>query len=621
MNNVNIRLRIVLIIVSLISLTVIVRIIYLSLIDSEDYNIFEKEEYMAKRGDIFDRNGHLFAISDELDSIYALPFEMTAKKEIAAKLSSILNIKEKTILEKLQSKKNFIWIKRQINPDQAERIVKEKIKGVYLKKEYKRFYPNKNLASQILGFCDIDNRGVEGIEKALDSYLIQNLNRENRPDIEQEAFNLTLTIDANIQGFAEYSIRNAVISEKAESGSLIFVDGKTGEILAMANYPDFDPNFYSNYNQKNFRNTAIFNQYEPGSVFKIFTIASLLDYNAITKNDFFVCDGVYHKGNLKVKCTGIHGPQNIAGIFKYSCNDATLQAANRIEGKVLYGYLKTFGFGETSSLLLTGEQSGLFRDISKWTDRSMLAVPIGQEISVNAMQMVRAATTFVNDGVMIDPFIVKNIFDDNKKIIKEFSRTEIRRVLRKGVSKDIIKAMESATDEIGGSARRLKIEGINFAAKSGTAEIFDPKTNKYSDKEVTSSLITVFPAENPRYIAYVVFHNVYHDEEGRVRWGGIIGSNLLNNFITRLTGYVDFGSENQITVKQKDVSISKQFKKLSKLPEIMPDLIGLSGGDAESIFSNLNVKVKINGAGLVYKQSPEDGTTLTKGMEIVLYLK
>jgi len=544
----NFRLKLLMIVFIVIPVVLIIRILYLISVDMDDYSIIGENEISQKRGNIYDRNNHILAISDDLNSIYANPNEIKDKKALSIYLSKILNINKNDLEKKLLSKKNFVWIKRQITPLQVDTIKKEKIAGLYFKNEYKRFYPNKNLASHIIGFCNIDNSGVEGVEKSFDGYLKENNNKkENTP------YNIKLTIDSFIQTVAEDALKNSVLNENAESGTLILLDGVTGEILTLANYPDYDPNFYSSYDQKYFRNSGIFNQYEPGSVFKVFVMALLMDANLLSKNDYFVCKGYIEKNGIKVKDTGIHGPVNIAGIFKYSCNVGTLEAANKINESDFYNYLKLFGFGESTGVSLTGEQIGLLRDVKNWSKRSMLAIPIGQEISVNALQIVKASTVFVNDGIMVEPIIIKSIFDNNNNPVKDYTRKEVRRVVRKGISKDIIKAMESATDEIGGSARLLKIEGINFAAKSGTAEIYNSVLKKYSDSYVTSSLLAIFPAEKPRYIAYIVFHNVYHDKEGRIRWGGIIGSKLLNSFISKLTAYLEIDTENKINLNKENI--------------------------------------------------------------------
>ncbi|MCK4797236.1 MAG: PASTA domain-containing protein [Spirochaetes bacterium] len=614
----NIRLRIILILSLIISISIGIRIIYLSSKKPEEYNILEKGEFTIKRGEILDRNNRLLAISDELESVYANPKEIKSLDITSKKLSQILNISQKSIIKKLKQNKSFVWIKRQITPKQANIIKFQKINGIKLKKEYKRFYPNKNLASHILGFCDIDSTGVEGIEKSMDSYLISNISDQNlmEKNTKLEGLNITITIDSNIQAIAEKIISQGVINEKANAGSLILLDGKTGEILCMANYPDFDPNSFKDYTQKNFRNYSIFYQFEPGSVLKIFTIAALLDTNSITKSDFFYCDGAYKKNNVTVKCTGVHGVINYYDILKYSCNDGMLQACENINDVNLHHYLKSFGFGMRTSIILPGEQPGILRDIDKWSHRSMFSIPLGQEISVNALQILRAATVYVNDGIMIEPFIIKKITDINNKIIKSNKPKQIRRVIKKGISQNILNAMKNSTSE-GGTAKDLNVEGIEFAAKSGTAQIYDKKINKYLENDFTSSLLVIFPFNNPRYVVYVVFHN----PKVEIKWGGVIGAKIINRFVSSLTGYIDFYPDKSFSIKNKNIKINKEFKKLMKIPAKMPDLKGLSAHDVMDIFSLIDVNFEVKGNGIVYSHYPKKNEIINKNTIIKLYLK
>lgn len=543
----SIRLRIIIISSVIISLLVIIRIIYLSTLDTQDFVLYEKNEFNFNRWNIYDRNGKILATNNSFYSLYATPSEITKKKETADKIASILNIKSRDIFDKINTNKNFVWIKRFLKDYEYNNLLKESIKGLYFKKEYKRIYPHNNLLSHTLGFTNIDNKGAEGIEKSFDDILRSELEFNNEENKKQE-FNLCLTIDINIQAIAEYSLKEGVEREYADIGSLLFIDGKTGEILAMASYPDFNPNNFTTYNQENFRNPIIFNQYEPGSVFKIFTISSLLDKGYISKDHYWECDGIFEKNGNKIKCTGIHGLVNIAGIMKYSCNDATLQASDKISSKEFYEYLKKFDFGESTGINLPGEQTGILRDLKNWSLRSKMAISIGQEISVNALQIVKAATTFINDGIMLKPILVKSIKDKNGKVIQEFKREEIRRVIKSGISQLIVDSMIESTST-GGSVRRLQIEGIQFAAKSGTAQVFDYKLNKYSDQNVTSSLLVLFPANNPRYIIYTLYYN----PKGRVKWGGIICAYLLNDFISNIIGYMDFDLTEKIKIKNNDI--------------------------------------------------------------------
>ncbi len=615
------RIIIIVILVFLISTLMIVRIIYLSRANPNDFIISGTTNDVVKRGKIYDRNHRILAISAELDSCYANPKEIKDKAQIAKIISTTLLIPEKDLFNKLTQNKHFVWVDRHIKRELSENLKDLDIKGIYFRKEYKRFYPNSKLLSHILGFCNIDNEGVEGLEKSFDDYLSPKNLTEASPSNKLSGYNLSLTIDSNIQMFAEDSIRNGVLSEKAESGTLILADGKTGELIAVANYPDFDPNNFSKYDQQKFRNIAIFNQYEPGSAFKIFSISPLLDSGLITKDEHFLCEGTYTQDGITIRDSTHtkHGLINMAGIFKYSCNVGTLKATNKIDRRDFYNYLKLFGFGESTGVMLPGEQRGVLRDIGNWSKRSMLAIPIGQEIGVNAMQMVAASTVFVNDGVLLNLNLVKDIYDDNNKIIQSFRRREVRRVLKEGIAPQIIEGMRAATDEIGGTARFLKIDGLSFAAKSGTAEIFDVKTKKYSDNVVTSSLLTIFPAEKPRYIAYVVFHNVEHTPEGRVRWGGIIGAKLLDNFISKMTGYIEIDSKVKVDVNLNNLEPVTVQNRLESLPSKMPNFISLSVGDAVSILSKVDLKIEVVGSGTIKKQTPSRGENIDNGDTITLY--
>ena len=626
MKKINIRLRVLLIIIFILSLSAAIRIIYLSLQATDAYSILERGEFTFKRGDILDRNNKILATSDELDSLYANPREVKSVEKVAKILSDILNMPESSIIEKLKTRNNFVWMKRQVPPNQAEIIKAKKLSGIGLKKEYKRFYPNKDLASHILGFCNVDSKGVEGIEKSMDSYLISDVSKQNLgvDETENDGLNVALTVDANIQAFSDKTISLFSKKFKADAGSMILLDGKSGEILSMSNYPNFDPNSYYEYDQESFRNYSIFNQYEPGSVMKIFSVASLLDNDDITKNDFFYCNGSYTDNGVTVNCTGVHGSVNYYGIFKYSCNSGMLQAAKRIKDVDFYHYLKLFGFGLRTTVLLPGEQPGLFRDIENWNFRSMMSIPIGQELSVNALQIVRASTTFLNDGIMIEPYIVKNIVDKNNKIIKTYDRKEVRRVLKEGISQKVITAMKGAT-EAGGSAGKLNVEGIQFAAKSGTAQVFDTRLNQYSSKNFTSSLIVFFPFEKPKYILYIVFFNPkskYNEVQNSVApaWGGIIGAETINYFLGSLTSYLEINPTINYQISEKEISQNREFSKVKSLPIIMPDVKGLSAGDVMDIFSLVNIKFKISGSGRVINQSPDAGATLNSGATIKLEL-
>ena len=471
-----------------------------------------------------------------------------------------------------------------------------------------------------MGFCNIDNEGIEGVEKTMNKYLKHdNDNDFNDKSRISNGYNIQLTIDSSVQAMAEKALNKHASDIGAESGCLVLLDGKTGEVVALANYPDYNPNYYNKYSQENFRNNAIFYQFEPGSVFKVFTMAGMIANGGVDLETLYFCNRVYSDGFDSVKCTGRHGYIDLGGLFKTSCNVATLQAAETINKTDLYYYLKAFGFGETTDVELPGEQQGVIRSPERWTRRSMLAVPIGQEVSTNAMQIVQAATTLVNDGQLMRAHLVRHIYDNNGKIIKTNSPKVIRRVLPEGLAKDVVLAMGKSTDEIGGSVKRLKVDGINFAAKSGTAQMYDAENQRYSTVEVSSSILAVFPMEEPRYIVYTVLHR----PKSEVTWGGVICSYLLNDFISSFSGYLDiyppaFSVEANKILKDNTVNC---YKRISSLPAQLPDLRGISAGDACDILSEVNIHVYSYGTGKIYRQEPAAGTTLENDDTVKLYLK
>jgi len=614
----NIRVRAVILFTLIIAILLCVRLIYLAALDPEDYIFFEENKHFFKRGDIYDRNGVLLAVSDELYSVYANPKEIKSVEEAGIKLSPILNMPQDKIIEKIKTNKSFIWIKRQVSPKQSQMIKDLKLNGISLQAEYKRLYPGKRLASHILGFCDIDNNGQEGIEKSLNSSLISYKKLGSYDYSKMESGNnVYLTIDAFIQAVAENTIKEAVIKENADYGSLILMNGKTGEVLSMANFPDFDPNSYNEFQQKDFRNYSIFYLFEPGSVFKVFNIAALLDKGVLDKSDFFYCDGLYKDNYVSIKCTGVHGSINYYDILKYSCNESMIQAGLAIKDIDYYKYLKAFGFGEPTGIVLSGEQSGLLRRLEDWTpDVSARFISIGQEISVSALQIVRAATSFVNDGILLEPLIVGRIINQDNQIIKEYKRKEIARVYKSGIAENIIAGMKTS-GEPGGTVARLKIGGMTFAAKSGTAQIYDVSRKMYRDDEVTSSLLVIFPSEDPLYIAFIVFHK----PRNQIKWGGIIGAYALNDFFKNLNTYLFVDNLKTFEIKRSDLKVTREYKKVENLPVKMPDLKGLTSGDVLEIFSKVNVKIEIDGRGTIYKHKPETGEVLSSGSVLKLYLK
>ncbi len=611
------RLRFTILIVFIISILLSIRIIYLISADPSEYIGKQSDKLSSIRGDIYDRNGVLLAVSDELFSIYAHPKEIKSdfKNDYSIKLSQILSQTHQEIFNKLNSQAKFVWLARQVSYETYILIKQLNLKHIGIEKEYKRIYPNENTASHILGFCNIDQKGLEGLEKSYDSILLKE--SSILTDINIDTNNIVLTIDSFIQMQAEKALKRHMLINNADTGTLIIMDGTNGEILAMAGSPDFNPNTYNLFKQSDFRNPAIFNQYEPGSVQKIFSLAAVVDINPHIMQNSFYCDGEYEKNGTKVKCTGNHGWVGIGEILKYSCNDGTLQALESITSEQIFQYLYDMDFGKKTGLDLIGEQTGVFRDIKRWSARSRFAIPIGQELSVNAMQIAKASTIFLNNGNMLQPIIIKGVFTSDGKPVLHNKRTVIRNIIKPETAGYILRSMQFTTQS-GGTDTHLKVEGINFLAKSGTAQIFDVRNNKYSTSEVTSSLITFFPANSPKYIVY----GFLEKPKGQTYWGGIIVASMISEFITNISSYIPVETENSYEINNKLMYTNKQINQIEDYPFTMPDLKGLSTSEVLFIFSKVRNNIIINGqSGTVYNQSISTGAVVKEKMNIEISIK
>ncbi len=614
----SIRLRVLIFVSLFITLILVSRVIYLITIDPEKFMGRQNILTDTRRGDIYDRNGVLLAVSDELYSIYAHPDKIAQeeKRTYADKLSLVLDIPVNEILAKLEQTSSFVWIKRQVPYDKYIIIEDMQLSFIDAAKEFKRSYPSGKTASHILGFCNIDQIGLEGIESRYDQILSRQGSVLNETYLDTN--NIVLTIDSFIQLQAEKALKNHAEINNPRTGALILMDGLNGEILAMSGFPDFNPNTYSQYNQSTFRNPAIFYQYEPGSVQKLFTMAAILDKNPSVINMKFYCGGQYEANGITVKCTGNHGEVDIGGILKYSCNTGTLSAMEYLSSENLFNYFEKMDFGIKTGIELPGEQQGIFRSFDQWSGRSRYAIPIGQEMSVNALQIVKAATIFLNNGQLLKPQIIKTVFTTDGRIVLENRREVIRQVISKSTAEMVLNSMQFATQS-GGIETQLKVNNINFLAKSGTAQIFDSTTNRYSTTEVTSSLIAFFPAENPRYIVYG-----YLDRpKGETYWGGIIIGRMIKEFIENISGYLPIETYNTFIINQNSlVSETNNIEPLTGFPFIMPDIKGMTPSDVLYLFSAVNTNIVLKGQGsTVNNQNPAPGIVVNSPITIEVSLR
>ncbi|MFA6142583.1 MAG: penicillin-binding transpeptidase domain-containing protein [Candidatus Omnitrophota bacterium] len=513
-------------------------------IAAEQHNV--SVEIPPLRGTIFDSNMRVLAVNINTDSIYANPRLVKDEEITAAKLSAILNVNQTVILERLSRDKSFVWIKRKVSPQESAQVKSLKIEGVEVMKESKRVYPNGYSACHVLGTVDTDNIGLEGLELYYNKYLkgesgslasTQDAKRKLLESYQYEyvppknGFSLVLTIDEVIQNIAERELGKMYEKYNAKGASIIVMDPRTGDILAMANYPNYDLNNFSKRPIESIRNRAINDFFEPGSVFKVITASAILEENAVKLTDKFYCEkGEWHIAKRILHDHTPHGIMTFKEIIEMSSNIGTLKAASLLGAERMYKYIRLFGFFDRTGIDLPGEVVGINRPISRWSSVSMYAIPMGQEVTTTAMQLACAISVIADNGFLVKPRIVKKVLDPKGNVVKEFPPSAIRKVISsntvvkmRGVLKGVVET---------GTGKKAKVEEYNVGGKTGTAQKIEPG-GRYSHERFVASFIGFAPVERP--IISVV---VCVDEPHPVYYGGDVAAPVFKHVVDESLKYL-----------------------------------------------------------------------------------
>jgi len=615
--NKNIKIRFIFfgIATGILSLIIIGKFFSLMLLSPESPSI-SAAETIVERGPILDRNGRILAIQNQLDSVETwIPYINNAE-ESAQLLSGILEIDYDKLLSDFNTRRGSMWIKRKITPTESS-AVKElqdqgKLEGIYLRKEYGRNYPEQRLASHLLGYAGTDNTGLDGIEYTLNDIL--------SPDPElfeqKEAYGnqLFLTIDTNIEFFAEKYAAEALKKHNAESVMIVVMDADNADILACTSMPDFDPNTFYEFSDSQRKNRAFSIAYEPGSVMKVFSIASFLELGGINLNSHFYSNGLYENDAIPqpISDLAVYGDMTLADIIKYSSNVGSAYASDTVSKDDFYQMLLALGFGSQTELPLPGESSGLLRSPDKWSARSKPTIAFGQELLVSAVQMATACTVFSNDGVLLKPHLIDKILSPDGSILEEAEREPLRRVFSPETARAMLLMMETAT-ETGGTAHRMKTEGLRISAKTGTSQVIDPLTRTYSEENYIASALAIFPTENPKLIVYVVIQN----PKGASYYGGRIASPVVKKIIDETVPYLGIERTTD-TVFEHSGKIKVPQADTIEVVDRVPDFTGYTKRQIMHLLSDSRFKLIISGEGWITGQTPPPGTPLTEGMEIHL---
>lgn len=617
------RFRVFFTVLLIVSLTVLGRYGYIMLKPAPDSEGVTFP--LVERGPILDRNGRLLALQTELDTVEAWLPSVKDPENTAKLLSENLSgVEYNDILTQLTSSENsnFLFIKRKISPTETEKIRslinKGLLEGISIRPEYGRNYPEKDLAAHVIGYTGTDNVGLEGIEYKFNSVL-------SPPVISSEkdilyGNQVYLTIDTNIQYIAEQIAKKAYIDNKAERVMMLVMEAKTGDLLAYTSIPTFDPNNFQKYPLINREDSPVSFAYEPGSVFKIFSVASFLELGGITEQDTFDTSGGYNPDFFKknhippITDLGNYGVLNAEKTLIYSSNVGVSYMSETVDKNEYYNMLKNFGFGQTTGIPLNGESNGILKDPSKWSLRTKPTISFGQEIAVSAIQVISAATVFANSGVLLKPHIVKKIVAPDGTVIKEYKREPVREVISPGTAESVLKMMQKVTEE--GTARRARIQGFNISAKTGTAQIQDPKTGEYSTTDFLGSVLAIFPTEDPEIITYLVIDRPMGD----YTYGGRIGSPLIKEFAEQL-----------IPIMGLDLTNTKRFihtgnLQLTKNPLTasdgkMPDFTGRSKREVLEFLRANNLKGNLKGEGWAYFQFPPADSPISENMTVFAEFK
>ena len=546
-------------------LAVLGRVFFLQILKADYYIQKAKSQHERtvtlepRRGRILDKNGRILAVSIQLKSLFAKPAQIDSPSKTARLLSPILKIPYHKLLNNIKSKRKFIWIKRKLPPEQTKLVQQLDLTGIGIIEDFQRYYPNENFAGQLLGYAGIDTQGLEGIESKYEPLLagkpaVYVVEKEGMfrtvplskiPKKIPDQYSLQLTIDSTIQHFAEKALQEGVVKSQADRGNVVVLHSKTGAILAMASYPGFDPNRYQQYNRNHHLNQAVTLGYEPGSTFKMITIAAGLSENLITPDQEFFCEnGAYKIGSNIIRDSSPHGLMTLQQVLKKSSNICSAKIGMSMSPSRFHEYILRFGFGRRPNSGIAAEATGRVISPKKWQTIDHANISFGQAILVSPLQMVSAANVFANEGQWVPPFIVENVIDKNGEKLREIrdKKGEVSHkfgigtrstVVESSVSKLVRKYLISVTQK-GGTAQQAAIKGYQVAGKTGTSQIYDQQIGRYSKTRYIASFVGFAPAFEPLITVLVVV------EQPRTSYyGGTIAAPIFKEIVQRTLLFKD----------------------------------------------------------------------------------
>ncbi len=607
------------------------RAFYLQVLSQPDWQRRAERQHQKlitltpQRGTIFDRNHEELALSTEVDSIYAEPRKVSNPAGQARALAKVLGLSSRELKAKLSSKKNFVWLKRQAPPSESDQVRKLQLAGIHFTREHRRFYPNSEIGAQVVGFTGVDPKGLEGIELQYDSLI---LGQGGIMEIERDALgrgmgagdhlvqegrrgsDLVLTLDRNIQYIAEKELAAGVKKTNSSAGTALVIDPSTGDILAMASQPDYNPNSFKHYRPNHWRNRALCDTYEPGSTLKVFVMAAALNEGVVHSGQKIDCE----KGSFWVGGRVIHDHHpyeklTVEEIVKFSSNIGSAKIGKALERERLYNYLRDFGFGAPTGIDLPGEVGGLLRSPSRWFELDLAAISFGQGLTVTSLQLARATAAIANGGNLMSSDLVRKVIDNQGQVVEERRPRTVRRVVSESVARKVARMMAMTTEK-GGTGTLAAVPGFKVAGKTGTAQKVDPVTGGYSADKRVASFVGFVPVEDPRLVVLVVL-----DEPQGKTYGGLVAAPVFSRIASQALRYLKVApTEDSFQSPLPPIVEMAALEEPEPEPAEgdaagmrMPNFSGMSYRQVLETMARTGINVRLDGTGRVVRQSPPAG--------------
>jgi cell division protein FtsI (penicillin-binding protein 3) len=623
-------------------------------------------EISPKRADIFDRNLHALAMSAAVNSCFAVPIEVADPQMVARLLGSVLGVSPDEMEARLASSRSFVWIARKLPPETVARIQALNLRGIYFQPEDKRFYPKRDLAAAVLGYVDIDEKGLGGIEYGLNDRIRSKPGRmliladaksrwydssDKKPDA---GSSVVLTLDENIQFMAERELAAAIQQTGSKAGTVIVQDPSNGEILAMANWPTFNPNAPAESKPESRENRAIANLYEPGSVFKIVTLSAAIDQGLTNPDEVVDCQmGAIYIAGHRIRDHMPFGLLTVAQILAKSSDVGAIKIGLRLGAPKFYDYIRAYGFGNLTDVDLPGENRGLLRRVENWTPVSVGSISMGQEVGVTPLQMVNAVSAIANGGLLYRPHVVRALRTGAGNLIPE-DEPDPKRVVRETTAATMRSMLEGVV--LNGTGKLAHLDGYTSAGKTGTAQKIDPATGRYSSTQLIASFVGFAPINNP---ALTILVQLDSPSTGS-HMGGAVAAPVFKRVAEQALAYLNVPQDEAISPKALRASRAAAEAAPSDVADFdpvqiespaaqevnaepaspappaasaspptvelaeddgveLPSLVGKTVRQVTEICQKLGVNPVLVGTGVAQKQQPDAGAMTRRGGSVTVW--